>query len=220
MSSDTVPQEFSSAPSALCSTGHQPLIMTGVFVQLIRQHFSDRENIADPVMRAKALGEPGHWIWRENPTETGITIESATRFDPRQAETRPAVYVRRNSWQTRKISINDQVQGRPLLSGQRMFTKLLMGSHTLFCLAGEAGEAEKLGYEVAADLITSGPIIREELYLHQFAVAEIGGIGKIKEASDNFAVPVTVSYAFENTWQMHQHVPLLKTIGVTTTISH
>lgn len=210
---DTTPQAFDQTPSALCSTGFTPQIMTGVFVQLMRQHFADRQNIADPILRAQERGTPGNFIWTpDNSSHMGLEIESVTLFDPKRTEKRPAVFVRRNGWQPRKIGINNQVLGRPLISGQRMFTQLMLGSHTIFCLAGKAGEAELLGYEVASELFMSGPILREALYLTQFAVAEIGGIGKIKEASDNYAVPITVSYAFENTWQMHQHVPLLKAI--------
>lgn len=212
---DTTPQAYDATPSALCSTGFTPQIMTGTLVQLVRQHFADRQNLADPILRAQPRGEAGNFLWTpDNATHMGLEIESVTRFDPKRAEKRPAVFVRRNSWQPRKIGINNQVLGRPLVSGQRMFTMLMLGSHTLFCLAGEAGEIENLAYEVASMLVTSGPILREALYLTQFAVAEIGGIGKIKEASNNYAVPITVSYAFENTWQMHQHVPLLKTIGM------
>lgn len=211
---DTTPQTYDQEASALCSLGHQPLIMTGIFVQLLRQHFADRQNIADATLRAQERGASGNFVWTDSPTDTGLLIESAALFDPKQAEQRPGVYVRRNSWQPRKIGINNQVLGRPLVSGHLLYTVLMLGSHTIFCIGSASAETEKLGYEVALELLTAGPILRQELYLNQFAVAEIGGIGKIKEASDNFVVPITVSYAFEHTWQMNQHVPVLRTIDM------
>jgi hypothetical protein len=187
----------------LCSLGFRPHIMTGLLVQLLRQHFADRRNIATPSMRDET--------WRPG-EDTGIVIESITNWNPNQAMTRPAIVVKRNAWQFERIGIGDRLMGSHEEDGSDYYCVLAHGSHTLFCLAGEPGEAEYLAAEVYPEMIQFGPVIRAQFLLHRFVLAELGGLMKVQEATDSHAVPITLAYVGEEAWRITPQAPYLKRI--------
>ena len=86
------------------------------------------------------------------------------------------------------------------------------GSHTLFCLTQNGAETEFLATEVVKFLITFSPMIREQMDLHKFYVAEVGGVGEVQEVIQGYAVPITVAYVAEETWSVQPYVPRLKRI--------
>lgn len=201
-------------PSAVCSLGMRPLLMTGFLVQWVRQHFADQQNIEDQHFRNPPAGTTD-FLWRPN-NDSGIVIESATKWDPALTGKRPAILIKRNSWGSSRSGINDQHMGQLATDGRRYFTHFVRGSHTLFCVAGEPAEAEKLGYEIYRDLGQYAMVIRQSLGLQRFQILKAGSVGKLKEATDNFAVPVSVGYAFEESWTVRQHAPILKRIDLAT----
>lgn len=196
-------------PSALCSLGPRPIVMTGYLIQVLRQHFADPNNIEDQHFRHPPGGRD--YVWRQG-NDSGIVIESATRWDPEKTGQRPAILVKRNEWGAIHKGINDQHMGNLSLEGREKYTYFLRGSHTLFCIGGESGEAEKLGTEVYREIGQFAPIIRKNLHLHRFQLLQVGQLGKLKEATDNYAVSVSVGYAFEESWVIRHHTPKLKRI--------
>lgn len=197
-------------PSALCSLGPRPLVMTGYLIQLLRQHFADPNNLEDANFRHPPEGAHDY-VWRQG-KESGIVIESATRWDPNKTGQRPGIFVKRNEWGAIHRGINDQHMGNLSWDATERFTYFLRGSHTLFCVAGESGEAEKLGTEVYREIGQFAPVIRKNLNLHRFQFLQVGQLGKLREATDNYAVSVSVGYAFEESWVIRQHAPRLKRI--------
>jgi hypothetical protein len=193
-----------------CSLGLVPHLMTGFLVQVLRQHFADRDNIADPPLR--------HTLWEaQNPR--GIVIESATRWDPQLAQKRPAVLVRRNSWSVAQIALNNEYQGWLQPDGSRHFEDLWRGSHTLFCLARESEEAERLGTEVALEVFRFGPILSEYLRLAKFVPMQLDQLHKIDDAVGGWAVPVSFAYAATQTWTIRREAAVLNEISLKTLLS-
>jgi hypothetical protein len=86
------------------------------------------------------------------------------------------------------------------------------GSHTLFCLAQNGAETEFMATEVIKFLMQFSPLIREQMDLFRFYVAEVGGIGEIQEVVQGYAVPVTVAYVAEEAWSLQPYAPRLKRI--------
>jgi hypothetical protein len=192
-------------PSSLCSLGLRPHLMTGYLVQLFRAHFVNRSSIEEPSL--------ADWLWKAT-DPGGIVIESITRWDPRDAMVRPALVVKRNDWQVERLGIDDRHMGPIPADGYSYYTTFLRGSHTLFCLANEPAEAERLCAEVYRELIQFGPVIRQSLLLHRFVVAEVGAPARVQEAAGSFVVPVSVAYFFEETWRVAPDAPVLKTISL------
>lgn len=195
-------------PATLCSYGPRPFLLTGLLVQLLRQHFASPEGagVEDATLRDR--------VWRPDET-TKIIINSATKWDPTVAMSRPAILVRRNDVQVARQGINDELMGASDISGIPAYSTLLIGSHTLFVVDNEAGGAEYLAAEVARDLIQFGPEIRKRFYLMRFLILGIGELMLVEEAAGSWVIPVTVAWAAQETWKLIQHVPLLKTLNAT-----
>jgi hypothetical protein len=185
--------------------------MTGLVVQLLRQHFSDGHNIGEPSLRGT--------LWRTtNPT--GIVIESSTKWDPSKGGQLPAIVVKRNDYAFQRFGINDQLMGGygDDNSGAEWYTTFVIGSHTIFCLATEGAEAEVLGAETYFELLDFGPLFRRNFCLHRWVVQGVGAVHYLAEAAGAYFVPVTISYAFEQVWKLRPDAPLLKKIGIRTVI--
>jgi len=197
--------------STLCSYGMRPHVMTGLLRQLLIGHFSDPSNIDEPRVR-KHIQNLGAWQPVDNGLNAGgILIESITRWLPQTADKRPAVLIKRNGWKWMRQGIGDSL-GQNEYTGAAAYAGMWEGSHTLYCLSPNGAETEFLTTEVVKFLINFSPLIRDQMNLHRFIVAEVGGIGEIQEVVQGYAVPVTVSYVAEEAWTLQPYVPRLKRI--------
>jgi hypothetical protein len=185
--------------SSPCSFGLTPILMTGFLIQWLGDHFSRRQNIEHPELRDV--------LWRAN-TRNGILIASITDWKPAAVENRPAVIVKRNAWQPERLAIDDRLTPSP--DGYEHYCMLMRGSHTIFCLAGEGGEVEVLAAEVFRELLSFCSIIRRTLDLARFGVSELGPVNELQEATENYAVPITVAYASSLAWTIEQDAPKMK----------
>lgn len=198
------PQIIPAGISSLCSLLPRPLILTGLFKEILIRHFAKKEYIETP--------ELAHLLWQEG-EETSILIESIHRWRPELTEKRPAVIVKRNAFQNRRIGIGDRLNGSPAdAQGNGHYATFWVGSHTLFCLGGSGAQAELLGTEVYRELHHFHPLIRKTALLHRLQVTEVGAIAELEEATENFVVPVTVGYVWEDRWVIRQEVPTLRSI--------
>lgn len=199
------PQFIGTTFSNLCSLLPRPLILTGLLREILIRHFAKAEYIETP--------ELAHLLWQEG-EQSGILIESIHRWRPELTEKRPAVIVKRNSYANRRLGIADRNNGSPAdMQGHAHYTTFWVGSHTLFCIGGSGAQAELLGTEVLRELHHFHPLIRATALLHRFQVTEVGAIAELEEARENFVVPVTVSYAYEDRWIIRQENPTLRSIS-------
>lgn len=186
-----------------CSIGPRAWLLTGFLREWLQQHFSTAGGIEHPELRSL--------LWRAM-DDSPILIESVTRWLPEQTETRPAVVIKRNDWSVDRVGIGDFLQGDSDLTGTDHYSILLTGSHTLFCIARNAQQAEILAAEVYREFLQFGPAIRQALDLKRFLVAGAGALALLEEAAQTYVVPVTVGYAFEEKWMLIPHAPVLKRI--------
>lgn len=192
--------------SSLCASGQRPLLMTGALVQWLRQHFQKGTNLED-----HELNLPGtEYIWTPNRETSRISIESYTRWDSALVENRPAIIVKRNAWQYVRLGINNRAQVAITQDGSSDYTNAWLGSHTLFVIAGEGAECEKLVAEVYREMNQFGPVMRRSLNLAKLQLAEIGDMKLLEEATENFVVPINIAYAFFEDWKLTVNAPTLK----------
>ena len=206
----TTPQRISPQPaSALCHTGlTPPLLLTGILVSAVRDQFSQADNIVSAELKPL--------IWTASPETTRLNIEPVTKWDPRNLELRPAIYVKRNGTQVERISIGDKLHGRSLIDRNQGYAVILVSSYTFFCVARAGGEAEALGTEVLLRMVEFGPAIRSDVGLKRFVIVELGGVKKLEEAKDHWVVPVVVACSYEHQWTLDPRGPKLKTVALAT----
>lgn len=219
----TEPQWIDTEPSALCTIGHPPLVMTGAIIWILRRHFAQPGNIVDPELQA--------YVWDADVTASKIAIESVSQWpgEPTQAvQRRPGIYVKRNSYGRVKLGIGDKYMlGRRsgvdnissltdnAIDTGTQYGVIIVGSHTVFCIGGTGAEAEAVGTEVFFELMEFTPLIRRDLALNKVDVMEAGGLSKLEESSEHFVVPVTMTYAFNHDWSLRQDAPMLKSVTLT-----
>jgi len=189
--------------NALCHTGWAPIILTGLFRDLLVRHFSDANFIETPELR-KA-------IWQELPP-TGILIESVHKWRGDLTEKRPAITIKRNAYRNVRMAILDRVGTDE--EGNDNFSTLWVGSHTLFCIHGTGAGVEILATEVQRELTQFAPVITKMLGLHKFKVNEVGQISELEEATENFVVPLTVGWAYEENWRLEPEALRLSSISI------
>ena len=178
-------------PSALCSMGWRPIMITGLIRDLLIRHFATPLHIEEPDLR--------HLVWRED-ERTGILIESIHRWRGDLVEKRPAVIIKQNGRQNLRLGIKDSIGATE--QGHLQFQTFWIGSHTLFCIHGSGAGTEILATEVQRELTQFHPIITEKLGLFRWQVTEVGGVSEVEEARESFAIPVTVGWCYTEVWQL------------------
>jgi hypothetical protein len=205
------PQFIGYEVSAICSLLARPAILTGVFKDVLTRHFASEFYIENQELK--------HLIWQNSP-ETPILIESATRWDPRNTDTRPAVIIKRNAYSHQRLGLGGERRQLPPQdrTGNPHYTSFWAGSHTLFCIGGTGAQAELLATEVQRELHHFGPLLLAELMLHRFGVVEVGEISVLDEWRDSFVVPVNVGYVYEESWVIRTQAPTLKRVALSTLV--
>lgn len=202
------PQFIGASFSNLCSLLPRPLLLTGFFRDVLIRHFSSIDYIEAPELQ--------RLIWQRG-EQTNILIEAIHRWVPELTEHRPGVIIKRNAYANRRFGIGDRHHGPSADTvGNPHYATFWVGSHTLFCLGGSGAQAELLATEVQRELTEFGPVILKSLSLHRFQVTEVGAIAELEEATENFVVPVTVGYAYEQRWLIKRQAPTLRTISLST----
>jgi hypothetical protein len=195
--------------SSLCSYGTRPHAMTGFLRQVLMEHFASVTNIEDQIIRRK-LEETGVWKPSENgENESGIIIESITKWLPNTESQRPALVIKRNAWQWERVLPGDS-DGDTYEQGHRFYFGFWSGSHTIFVLGQNGGEVELLATEVGRFMLRYASEFVEMMNLHRFVPVGVDTLHQLKEVADHYVVPVTVAYRAEEYWRLEPHAPRLK----------
>lgn len=193
---------------SVCSYGWRLQLLTGFLVLWMQEHFVRADAIEDDKLDSK--------LWSPDIKENKVLIKSITKWKPQDTGLRPAIIVKRNSARVMRQIINDRHM--PALGGPESTvtrcTSFIAGSHTLFCIADEGGECETFANEVYRELMQFAIILRPALGLHKLMVTEIGDLSLVEEATENYVVPITVAYAFEESWELMPQAPLLKRVDL------
>jgi len=196
--------------SSLCSTGHTPYILTGEILRLCIQQWSDPErNVWNHKLKAEGLQ------WASSPTETQILIEPVWKYSVQAIQKRPAIYVKRNNMRMQRRGIADgglAVIREDVFKSRHRYSVQVVGSHSLFCVGSTGGEAEAIASEVWRHQLQFSPLIRRDLKLHDYLVAELGTINKLEESHEHFVVPIAITWVFYETWFLTKEGPPLKTV--------
>lgn len=199
------PQDRTMSVSSLCSLGWRPIMITGLLRDLLIRHFSATNEIEEQDLR--------HLVWRED-ERTGILIESIHRWRGALAEKRPAIVIKRNSFQNLRMTIGERAGINE--QGHYTYSTTWVGSHTLFCIHGSGASVEVLATEVQRYLTHFAPVITEYLGLLKWVVTEVSGISEIEEAKEAFAVAITVGWAYDESWQLELESLRLRKIPLST----
>lgn len=183
--------------------GWRPLMIMGLLRDLLTTHFSAPLRIEEPDLR--------RLVWQEG-VRTGILIESIHRWRGDLVEKRPAVIIKPNGRQNVRRGINNAAGADG--QGRELFRTFWVGSHTLFCIHGSGASADILATEVQRELTQYEAIIARNLGLPMWQVTEVGAVAEVEEARESFVIPVTVGWAYEESWRVEQEALKLRKIAL------
>lgn len=189
------------AVGSLGHLGWRPILLTGFLRDVLIRHFADPLHVEEPDLR--------QLIWSEG-TDTNILIESIHRWRGDLVEFRPAILIKRGAFKNLRVLINDSWGTDE--QGFDHYNTFWVGSHTLFCVHGTGASTEILATEVQRELTQFGPVIRQCFGLDKFQVVEVGEISELEEATENYVVPVTIGWAYQETWKLVPESLPLKSI--------
>lgn len=190
--------------SSLCHLGWRPQLITGLIRNLLCAHFSSDDAIEDPNLKTL--------VWNPGDT-TGLVIDSVFRFRPALADKRPALLLKRNAYKNYRVSRGDEAAIDR--QGNKEYATLWIGSHTVFAIHGTGNSCEILATEAQRDLTQFAPVVLSDLGrgLKRFQVTDVGDIAEVEESTQNFAIPITVGWAYEETWKLTALQPTLEAIS-------
>jgi hypothetical protein len=189
----------------LCALGMTPHIVTGFLRDWLTNRFSDADNIETEQLRGM--------LWTAT-QPTGILIESITRWKPEATEKRPAIIIKRGSWTSSRLVLNDSAGIGDVYLGSQRYGRLMTGSHTLFCISNSGAQSEIISGEVFKDLNTYGLVIANILNLVKFEAVELGELFQLEEAKENYAAPIVIQYTGQEVWTVAQQGPILKRVNL------
>jgi hypothetical protein len=199
--------------STLCDRGWQPQLLTGMLINFLRDQWSSAVNIFNPDLQQST--------WNDQ-LDSGILIESVTRYKPETAGQRPAILVKRNRIKIASQGIGGRQQGVIPTALERgafvEYYSVMTGSHTIFCVNWAGATTELLSTEVLHQLLEFAPPIRARLKLHQFDVLELGAVHSVAEGPESYVVPITVGWSYEIGWQLKLQSLPLKTFQFDTSL--
>jgi len=198
-------QETQAAISAACLVSPKFTVIEGFVLGVLTSHFANAERLPSPRLRKL--------IWSPDPS-TSILIDVVDNWQPETTAHRPGLLLKRNALNSMKIGIANQHQGRLIdSSGDPHYSKVWVGSLTVFCLSEHPAEVDLIAGEVQEQLDGFAPVVlRSSLGLKKYEVVEVGARMLLEEAHQKHVVPITLGYAYQHTWAVRQHRPLLKGI--------
>jgi hypothetical protein len=195
--------------STLCLRGWRPILIDGFLRDILIRHFADPINIEDIDIKP--------FIWKDD-ASSAILIESIFRFLAESAERRPAIIIKPNSIQNLRLAIADGGIGVDHL-GRRMFNTFWVGSHTLFCIGGSGGASQILATEAQRQITEFAPCVVARLELLRLQVVEVGSPVQVVEAREDYATPVTVGWAYQESWVLEQETVKTRDIMLSSLIA-
>lgn len=182
----------------ICPAMPRRLLVSGLLIDWMRMHFGDEDKIESPLLRQAT--------YSSDIADTNIAIDMVSKYRPALSEKRPGVFVKAGPWKVVRHGIDDRKMGNSRAPIQCEFNRttfyntFFQGSHTLFCVAGEDAEVEILAAEVYRELMQFGPVVRRLFNFLRFVVSDIGEPALLEESTENFVVPVVVSYGLQDMW--------------------
>lgn len=193
----------------MCSRGWQPWIIGGFIRGVLEQHFQE-ESIENPALN--------QLVWRPV-LDAGILIVNDYDWTPKLAGKRPALVIKRNAVRFQRIGLGDK-QGSEDFGSRTHHACLWIGSHTIFCIGTLPLHADILASEVKHELTEFSPVMMQpdNLNLTSVACTEEGEAIELKEYQEAYAVPVTLGWAYQQTWKLEREAPVLRRILLSTIV--
>ena len=167
----------------------RPQYVTQALVSITRHYFASPDRLVTERFRK-----------RHNPSaipsaDDQIIIDSPMAWPVERADKRPAVFIRRLSWNVLRLGLGDgRSAGTPEIIIQNQYSWGWGGRHVFHLISREGGELELLVEEVINLLLRYTSVIRELFGFRRFQLVTITQPQAYIAATDFFQVSIVVQY--------------------------
>lgn len=176
-----------------CTGTPTRLSITGVVIATLRHYFSDTKHLLHPTLLANKL-------WKENPDETGIRIESDLRYTPATTDVKPAIIISRGDIKRDSRGIGDRIQGGDFRSGADEYSTFWALQIGVLCSARQTGEVEIITEETSRALTHFQRQIAEQAGLYRFRTMSISKPSRLKKVDNRWGCRVLNTASFGDNW--------------------
>ena len=201
-------------PSSICSTNMRFTYMTGMLIRLLEAKFSDPDNIVNPQLK--------RFVWAPAPNTEGddvvtkILIEPGYKYEIRNLQMRPGIYVNRGGGQTQDVAIKNKAITHLEKNGNyegESYLKMIAGTHKILACSLEPMSADQLAEEIFYHLLEYGPVIKKDFMLSFFAVRQLSPLQEIdKEHKEGYVSGVMVEWQTAHAWRLKKVAPILRDV--------
>lgn len=182
-----------------------PMAALGVFVQILRERFSQASSI-DPILP---------WVWNDDVNTTKIFVESGWNDNLEARNVRPGVWVTRNQNVYGKVSLGDQDQ-MPVYQGVRLEQFYCKGDIDINvdCTSTQEGESAIIASVVQDFLHMSSNYIQALFGFHDISPVVMQGTTRFEKDDGLWTTLVQFRATYEARWATLPVANVLNEIAV------
>lgn len=181
------------------------LFLEGVFMEIIKQLYADKNNLLEGVKRYDPTGECPDSVY---------VIGSSTWSDT-EAEARPAIVVDIGDLQYTPIEGFDQRSGVDLVNGEDLHTRLCQGTVVFAHLGKNKGQSIQHASTTRDLLDGFSRVIRTDFCFERFDLRKLGKPTKRREQPLDYQSLVQADFEFYEDFRVKEESPKLKKVAVT-----
>ena len=189
----------------LCHIRKTPIVLYGMFVELLRQFYSDPDNSPIDVCAT----------WDPNKTLTKVWIDTEYKWEDEVVEFRPAIYVKLGDIQYQSLTGKaDGYMYMDVEEGERHYSRDGVGIVQLMHVGTQKGEAVALAGATHEFFDAFAGVIRDDFCFRTLEVSSVSPLQLDKESKERYRSVVNVRIGFEDTWVIKLESPKLKRIVI------
>jgi hypothetical protein len=196
--------ETSERVNLLAQQRKTPLLLYGIFVELMRNFYSDAYNLPINVCA----------VWTDDETTSAIWIDTEYKWEDRTAEKRPAIYVKLTSIKysaTVGQNAGPMSMGMDLKEADYFFSRVGEGHVQFVHIGATKGQSVALAGSTLDYLDAFATVIRDDFCFEEFEVIEVTPPKLDKsESKDMYHSDVICRFKFQETWTLKLESPKLK----------
>lgn len=187
----------------ICHLRKTPTVLYGIFVEVVRQFYSDEQN-----MPRSAKGVH----WNKDPKKSTLWIDSELRWEDDHPNVRPAIFVALSPiTYTSLTGRADGLMGGDIAEAESEFTRSGSGSVTFRHLGQTDGEACVLADATMDYMDAFSSTIRDDFCFTKLNLSgRVPLVKRTGESGERWGSSVEIAFEFQDTWTIKLESQKLK----------
>lgn len=177
----------------ICHIRKTPTVLYGIFVEVLRQFYSQEMNLPRAVVGA---------IWDKDPKKSTMWIDTELRWEDDHPGVRPAISIGLGPLTYSSLTGRaDGYMGTDLEEGERNFSREGNGTVSFRHIGQTDGESTVLADATMDYMDGFSQIIRDDFCFKKFGlVSRVPLVRRAREAGERWGSNVDFAFEFEDTW--------------------